>query len=297
MIHYFQTREEWLTARRDYVTASDAANLCGEGRKNLYTYYHEKAGLVEPEPVDADTVQWGNELEQKLSDWAWRKLCDDDDWDVCEDLRPPCLYVNSDFPALAATPDSVIEYNGKRVVGEAKNRAWESWKDGVPLDIQVQCRVQMGCVGTARALVVAQLGGGPPQLIWLDYNQDFIKAIHKAAAEFLGHIKSGNTPAIDETPAARRTLRKLNNKIGLDVVQFGADCMALDAEYQELEAQIKELSKRRDEIQNIIEQAIGKSAAGMLPNAIWTRTPVVKDGFYVEPTSYIQVKRRERKQQ
>jgi predicted phage-related endonuclease len=301
MIHRneYATEAEWLAARAAYVTASDAAILCGEGRISMYSYWHEKAGNVTPEPMDADLAKWGHQLEAAMCQWCHDKLRTEYKY-VSVYLQPHVLWSNDAFPALAATPDALLFYGDNadaptRSVIECKNRAFESWKEGVPLDVQIQVQVQLGILELDHGYVMAQLGGRPPQMFRLEFNEKFFKAIHAEAQKFLDSIAKGIEPTIDGSDRARKTLRKLNSKIGLDMVQLDEQARILDEEYARIRAERLSLEKREAEIENVIEQAIGDGAAGMLPNAIWTRTVVARDGYTVKPTTHLQLNRKERK--
>ena len=67
----YKSRDAWLSARGLGIGASESAALFGlapEGRESEYSLWAKKAGLVEPDQLDGEWLEWGQILEQPIAD-------------------------------------------------------------------------------------------------------------------------------------------------------------------------------------------------------------------------------------
>lgn len=94
-IKVFQTREEWLAARKNYIGGSDASAVIGMNPyKDSVTLWMEKTGQLQPEDIsDKPYVKYGNDAEPLLRELF--KL-DFPEYDVS--YIENNMFVNSDYP-------------------------------------------------------------------------------------------------------------------------------------------------------------------------------------------------------
>ena len=158
------SESEWLTRRRDYLTASDAANYCNvnpfdpDGRIHLW---EEKVAGRRKDLSDKESIRFGKEAEEHIR--------------AIFMLRHPTysleyhrfgLYVPYEHPFLAATLDGLLheEETGTQDILEIKTAtvrtkaALEEWRSGeLPINYWCQEIHQQICVPEASGTWTAAL--------------------------------------------------------------------------------------------------------------------------------------------
>lgn len=152
--------DEWLEARKDYLSASEIAAVLGVSKYK--TWADVKSG--EPEVFTEEQLQRfraGHAFEPVLKQ-MWADNAEGRTLDPAEST----LWTAGD---LAATPDGFGDEGGTPCLIEAKcvgHRMLHHWEDGPPLYVLLQVQAQLMCTGRSRCYVVASLGG-PGYQEWL----------------------------------------------------------------------------------------------------------------------------------
>ena len=134
------SREAWLAARKNYITASDAAAVLGMSPwRSRMEVWQDKRGMGLP-VEETERMRLGRLLEPAIL----RRYQDDCDHKVHPNDQ---LYVADKVPFLAATPDAFVRNDAGTLVGLAQAKATSStsgWHDGQPpIYYQVQAAVEM----------------------------------------------------------------------------------------------------------------------------------------------------------
>lgn len=151
ILHDPQTREEWLTCRRNGIGGSDAASVLGlNPYKSNIELYREKTGLIVPEDIsDNPAVRFGKEAEAHI-----RALFRLNHPEYHVDYHEFRMYAQPETPYLYATLDGELTTpDGRRGILEIKtttiqqSRQWDEWTNRIPMHYYVQELHQLCCTG------------------------------------------------------------------------------------------------------------------------------------------------------
>jgi putative phage-type endonuclease len=291
----YETRDEWLAARNLSVGASESAALFGlapDGRESEYSLWAKKAGLVEPDQLDGEWLEWGQILEQPIAD-RYAKRTGHVLWTP---PTPFCVAVHPRLPFLTATIDRwIIEAAGRSDRGdlEIKNvGAFNAdWRDGgateLPLYVQAQVQHQLAVTGFGWAVVAALVGGNKLETFEVERNEDFIAELEAKAEEFWGRVQRKDAPPVDGKQATTKALKRLHPDDDGATVALEAEIV----EWVERRAAAKESEKAAkaliDEAENHIKAAIGANTFGAMPDGrIVSYKTSERAGYVVEPSKF-----------
>ena len=238
-------RADWLTARRDGITATDIVKIVGATKYgSAVDVWADKNGepLVDDELSEAG--EWGVELE----DYVARR------WAEIHDVRVRRIGLirnDTDPVALASLDREVIGCPDGRCALEVKTRnAWvlDEWTDGIPDSVAVQCQWQLDVSGLDHIHVAALIGGQrlvehvvrPDEVVqsWLR-----IKAHETWAA-----VMAGTLPTVDPALMTVDLLDRIYADRDGDRVVDGDIVRRLLAEYQEASEGAKAFEETKDRI-------------------------------------------------
>lgn len=209
------TREEWLEARRNLITASDIGAILGlNAYKSSTDLWLEKKGLV-PEKEESGAMWLGKALEDTAAKW-WGERNG-------KQVIPHGCLVISECGRFGATPDflagseinpsSLLETK-TTVIRAAKAIGFDPYQQGtdrVPESYLLQCQWQMFVTGE-RVCHLALLVLDAREL-WcyeIHRNDDLIRKCVTAAENFLELLASDEMPPITgEHPRDLDTLNDL----------------------------------------------------------------------------------------
>lgn len=200
---------EWHAFRASVIGSSDVATVLGVGYKSAYTLWHEKRGLVVPEPPDAKLRRkfaYGHHMEPFVAS-------------LFEEAHPElALAVTGSWTHSARTwqgcnPDRLILNGGEPVsVLELKTfPTLNDWQEGPPPGYVAQLLWQVDTFGFAGGWLAgyANMGGDYVEY-WYDANPFAAQATREAVKAF---FDSDAPPPIDGTDSTYQTIRKLNPSI------------------------------------------------------------------------------------
>ena len=205
-------REEWITARSEGVTASEAHAIATGGRKAWAKILDDK--------LNGSTFRGnkhtrrGNEREAILIDFAAT---------IDPSIQPnSALWADAHDTRFRATPDGI----GDDVVAEVKSHAHGHDLGMIPPEHRSQMQWQMLVTGASRALYVREVmdkdGQGPlddPDWQWVDRDEEHIAWLHDRALEFLAWWDA-DCPETDDLDAATESAlaRWIDAKRALDPI-------------------------------------------------------------------------------
>lgn len=157
----FESREEWLEARKNHIGGSDASACLGlNPYKTNVELWEEKTGRRRPEDIsDRDYVQYGTKAEEYL-----RGLfsLDYPEYQVLYDENN--MYLNSRYPWLHASLDGeLVDQDGRHGILEIKTTSIlqsmqkEKWKDRIPDNYYCQVLHYLAVTEFDFAVLKAQL--------------------------------------------------------------------------------------------------------------------------------------------
>lgn len=160
----FNTKEEWLRARKGKITSTMVSAILG---LNPYMTNQEAweilVGLKEPQDIsDKSYVQYGLKAEEHI-----RRLfaLNHPEYEVEEvNTNEWHLYVDDEYPFLCASGDGTYKKeDGKKGSLEVKtsevlsSQHKENWKDAIPTNYFLQVLMEIRCQKTDEATLVAEL--------------------------------------------------------------------------------------------------------------------------------------------
>lgn len=286
----YQTRQEWLEARRSMIGASESASVFGVGYANQspLTVWASKRGIDQPEPEPAQLRRMaiGSRMEPIIAE-----LFTEDTGLETMDPGDFTIFRHPEIDWLGATLDRIVEEDGRMVPVELKHVSGllrKEWDEGEepPLKFVVQCNHQMAVTGANHCYLVGLIGGDELAIRKLERNQRFIDAMIVRLGEFWRCVESGEMPPVDESEATKAMLAKIYPRdLPGSTVALPNEAIDWDRELVEVKEQIKTLESKRTGLENQIKAAIGDAAVGELPfGGSYSWRTQQKKGYVVKPS-------------
>ena len=253
----FNSHEEWLEIRKNYIGGSDAAAVVGlNSFSSPYTVWADKLGKLPPKE-DNEAMRLGRDLE----DYVAKRFTEQTGKKV---RRKNFILWNSDYPFAHANVDRLIV--GENAGLECKTTSalnLKSFKNGeFPENYYVQCMHYMAVTGYKKWYLAVLILGKEFKVFEIERDEDEIKALMKAEREFWTCVENGEPPMIDGSEATTNTIKTVLAESNDDTpVNLFAYDSTLE-QYIALSKQIKELENLRDEMANKVKVFMDSSAKG-----------------------------------
>ena len=301
----FKTEEEWLIARRSYITGSDAAGILGHSPyKSALELYLEKTGQTPfretPSEKRLESMEWGKILEEpvvkKYEEKTKRK---------CIDPGRFTLHYNSSKSIAAVTLDRIVEplvnalapedepYIGKGMGAlECKSSgAWaaDQWEDNPPLHHVIQLQHALMVMNFQWGSLAAIIGGQQFSFRCRDIpaSPAFLATLWEYEQEFMENVKRRKPPAPDFSESASKCIGKLYPKETGSTIQLSAEFQGTIQEWERWKKAKLEAEKLEKEFGNKIKMAIGDNSFALLPDGTrFSYLTQERSGFFVQPTSF-----------
>lgn len=287
---FYQTREEWLAARRHFIGASETAALFGEGYADQtpVTIWESKVTGTADE-LDDERLQTGQDLEPGLRQIFARKMKL-----PCVAMPPYTVHYHPQFPWIGATLDAktdpLVEGDEFSPV-ELKNVGYfnrEDWEDEPPLKFQIQVQHQLAVTGTKAAYLLGLIGGNEVVIKEIRRNERFIEAMIAKINTFWRYVTTQQLPLVDGSDATSRALGRIYSK---KHDGFAKLLPAEAADWAQKLEQAKAARAAADEevtaYSNFLKAAIGEAEYGDIPGVgRYSYKVVQRPGYWVNPTTY-----------
>lgn len=208
-----ENRDQWLALRKQDVTASDVAAICGEDLfdRTVLSVWAEKTGRVDPQAM-TDAMKrgvWGEPAVFAALEW------EHPDWEI----RRAKVYLRDPAVRIGATPDGVAVVPGKPgiVVVQCKVVSEHAFRDkwladatsdphdlnaeaSAPLGYQLQTITESMLAGAECGVLAALIVGTwkwTLRLFWVDRNPEAEDVIRQKVAGFWNDVAAGRQPAVD----------------------------------------------------------------------------------------------------
>ncbi|WP_018296498.1 YqaJ viral recombinase family protein [Corynebacterium lubricantis] len=173
------------------VTASKIPTILGVNPfETEYELWMIMSGMVQPEQLEGDHLEWGHLAEESLVRWWLHK---NPGWKAGKD---EVAYTDTDLPfPNQATLDRRAVRGSKRHIIECKTSDSRlTWENGLPTHYYVQAIAQMGISGIHTASVVAQLHSTVPQIYEVEWDPDLWNTIVEHVAKFVETLGEAEPP-------------------------------------------------------------------------------------------------------
>lgn len=306
-IEKFRTREQWLHARNNgpegpRVSASEVATILGRNPyKSPLRYYHELRGDLPPENLDDNiAVQCGLATEQVNRDiYAART---GRAVDPGSEPGHYSIIVNSDTPFVIASLDGEVcdDSRGGLGVWEGKfisRPRGEEWEHEPPIHMQVQVQTQLAVTGYGWGSVSAIFAGRDWTYFDLDRNDRFIKLALAQCAEFVDRVKTGHAPEPTAGADDSKLLKMLYPVSDGKALILPDEFAAIHADIAGLTSAAKNATEEAENLKARVLAAMGDAEVAHLPDGTvgWTRKKIKRSGYTVQPTEFIQLTTKKRK--
>jgi len=291
----FETKEQWLDARRNGVTATDAPVILGVSPwKKSLELFAEKVGLVANETSN-EAMEWGTILEDPIAgQFAQRTKL------RVSRLTTASFYLvqHPEVEWLLATPDRLVAENdqseGLLEIKTASAFSRDLWLDEPPLYYQVQLQHQLAVTGHRWGVLTCLLGG--QQLVWhrLDRNDAFIERLIEEEQQFMARVRANDPPPPDETEGARRALQAMYPNARPECIALPGSLMHWDEERQRGVTLIAEGEALKRLAENHIIAALGESMEGEFANGVrYSYKSQTRRAHMVEESTFRVLRRKE----
>lgn len=292
----YPTREAWLEARRQAITATDAPVILGVSRfASPFSLYAKKLGLVE-DVAESEAMRWGLALEpliaERYREETGRALLDPPAWTLYRSPLRPWQASSIDRVIL---PDPSTGHSGPGLleIKTAGAHASDDWADGPPLAYQVQLQHELAVLGYQWGSLAVLIGG--QKFLWTDVERDerFIERMTVAEAAFWTRLQAQEPPPVDGSDAARDAIAALHPREapGLTVA-LPPEADTWDAIRQAACAEIERQTALKQEAENALKHLIGDAEVGTLPCGVSYSWRVQERKEYVVKASRTRVLRR-----
>ncbi|MFJ4286441.1 YqaJ viral recombinase family protein [Paenarthrobacter nicotinovorans] len=181
----------WLRMRKQGLGASDSAAVLGLSKwGTALTVYKDKLSDSIDDTM-SDRQDWGHRLEEPIAQWVRERK----GLDV---RKSPGLIRSEEFPWLLATPDRTIIEGDVVVPLEIKSSdafMLDAWKEGIPLNYQIQIQQQILIMGAPHGYLVVLHGGNTPEFYPVEADHEFHEMLIRLTRDFWeNHVLAGVAP-------------------------------------------------------------------------------------------------------
>jgi putative phage-type endonuclease len=266
--HAITDRAQWLELRRQDITASDIAVVCGVSPyKTIFQLWADKTSAVTIEKADNGAMLRGRIYEPAVFKAAlmftdWLSVTPFDDR----------LYLRDPVLRIGATPDAIGTDRDGEFIVQAKTvgrSIFEAW-DGPPLAYQLQTLCEAMLYGASRAyLAVLVTDPFNPEFHAYEVprHKDAEQRIRDAVAAFWNAIEAGELPAIDYSRDAELLKQMFKPREGVEPIDLSSDNMLpeLLERREVLKAEVKTATARLDEIDAELRHKLDGAPAAIVP--------------------------------
>lgn len=170
----------WLRMRKQGLGASDAAAVLGLSKWGtpLSVYLDKLSDSIDD--TMSDRQDWGHRLEEPIAQWVRERK----NLDV---TASPGLIRSEEFPWLLATPDRLVNAGDVVVPLEIKSSdafMADTWKEGIPLNYQIQIQQQILIMGAPYGYLVVLHGGNSPEFYTVPADREFHEQLIRLTRDF-----------------------------------------------------------------------------------------------------------------
>lgn len=250
---------KWLAVRSSGIGGSDAATIMGlNPYKSAYQLWMEKTGQTEPPDLSGNQyIYWGTRNEANIAEWFAEV--------TGKKVRKLGTLRNRSHPFMLANVDR--EIMGEEAGLEIKTAGvsqYKYWKDDeVPDAYYCQCLHYMAVTGAEAWYIAVLIGGNEAKWKKIDRNEDDIRALIEAEADFWDKVQSGQAPDVDGSASCAAALgERFQGNQGLSSVDLPSSAENLCRDIEFWKDRIAELKVLVTENENRIKAMMEDAEEG-----------------------------------
>jgi|GEM_PF-5416538 len=266
-IERYESREEWLQARKRGIGASESAAVLGYeiagAYKSAYSIATDKlTDAIDPTP-QSEEAYWGTADEPTIAARFAKEtgmtVTDPGDFTIFRSVEHPWLFCTPDRLML---PMSVLEI--KETFGENG----KAWHEDVPRPHKVQLQQTMQVLGVPVGYFAARINwfGVEFRFHPMRRSDKFWAWAFPRLKAFWESIQRGEMPDIDGSLATARALAQRYDKPEPTPVELPDELETLGQEYDRLTEAESKAKRDKELIKNKVKAALGNHAIGVLPD-------------------------------
>lgn len=268
-----KTHEDWLADRRKGIGGSDVGAVLGLNKyKSPYTLWAEKSGLLHTDEIDNESMRIGRDLE----DYVAKRFTEATGHEV---VTSPYSFQSKAHPFMLANVDRLLtdEPCGLECKTASALTRYDFENGDIPSSYYCQCMHYMAVTGLKKwYIAILVMGKG---FYWFEIKRDEeeIKALIEAEADFWEKVQTGEAPPIDGTTSTATTLGALFNrsKDNKECILGHETETALNMVHN-INEKIKELKKQKTMYENIVKREMRNAEKAETEDlvATWKRKPI-----------------------
>lgn len=196
-----------LASRKLGLGSTDVVEALGlapwEGAGPMRLYLAKTTDEPETDRDNEDHLEWGHLQEPIILAWYESK--------TGAKVIPGGHVPHRDHLWLWASLDGFTPDRNVEIKNVASNMAshWDSYaEDGIPRYVRAQVTIGMACSGKRLCDVVASVGGRPPHVWTVEYDEELASLLIDGACRFWQNTVDRISPPLDATPATKEYLRR-----------------------------------------------------------------------------------------
>lgn len=276
-------RDQWLTARRAGIGASESAAVAGlSSYTTPYMVYLDKLGQLDP-LEDTEQMAEGRHMESFIAD-RFSIL-------TGFPLEQVGLLQSKQWPWMLASLDYRI--TGQPVGVECKKTSWrnaDKWADDeIPSEYVIQALHQMAVTGDTHTYVAVKIGDDPVTHRLIERDSLAISRLVEKCEAFWKLVQDRNPPAAE--PLDIPVLDKQTATPTQQVI-LTSDHIELMREKSRIIAEISRLEHDRDMINATIKQHLGAAEEAVSPSGetLLTYKTTHRASYTTKPTTMRQLR-------
>lgn len=249
--------EKWLATRNGGIGGSDASVIVGlNPYKSPYQLWLEKTGQAEaPDLSGNQRIYWGVKNEPNVADWFMET--------TGKKVRKLGTLRSRAHPFMLANVDRVVmgEEAGLEIKTAGVSQA-KKWKgDEIPDAYYCQCLHYLAVTGAARWYIAVLIGGNDPIFKTVERNEDDIKALIEAEADFWHLVETNTPPPVDGSASCAAALSE-RFKGGGESIILPSRTDAMIESLQNDKTIMDALKKQITQKENAIKELMGDAEEG-----------------------------------
>ena len=253
----YESKDEWLSIRKDYIGGSDAGAVVGlNPYKSAYSLWAEKTGKI-PEFEGNTTTRVGSYLEELVAEMFTEETGK-------KVRRKNRILVNEDYPWACADVDRMIV--GEKAILEIKTTnspvAMKKFRNGeYPEAWYCQMTHYLAVTGLDKAYLAVLIESRDFKIFELERDEEEIASLMSAENAFWDYVKAGTPPVADGTASTSEALVAVYPQSNEDTVDlFGYENEL--TQYIAILAEIKRLEELKDWHANKVKAYLGEAGRG-----------------------------------
>lgn len=257
----FESRNEWLEARKEGIGASEVATIVGLNPwETPYQLWRKKLGMDKPEPEN-DAMKRGHYCEDAVARW-W---ADDTQREVIKASVEDFMFIDPKRPYLRVSPDrtfwlpDVARNDDNKGILECKTTNAVVDKDNIPKHWFCQVQMNLGVAGYEQGALAWMQHGFEFGRVDIQFVPDFFQWLADEVSRFwVDHVLGKKEP---DATSVKDVLLKYNRHIDGKSVEVNSEVLDAYHSLKEVKRELAELDERKAAYEEKIKLAFGDAEA------------------------------------